>query len=350
MNFTIKEKSSIYPHFIFWSVVWLFYIFVFSYNSADINYVLFFSTLLIPITAIPTYFMVAFLIPKYLASKKYVLFGIYTLSTLLFTILCILLLLMLSVGYVNNFSFEDLPPMGKNYIYLTLLVFLIVSLVSFVSIWRKNTQTSMKNVELQKQLLTAQLKMKEQELAYLKNQIHPHFLFNTLNTIYGFALKKSKDTPDVILKFSNLLDYILYQTNKTEVPLVDELNHLEQYIDLEKIRFPETLKICVNKKIGNEKFQIAPMLLLPFVENAFKHGSIIDDCLRINIDIETRENELFFSIKNTFQKQNVKEGLGLKNIKERLELLYPGNYDLQVETKSEWFEITLQLNQVKQKS
>ena len=104
-------------------------------------------------------------------------------------------------------------------------------------------------------------------------QIHPHFLFNSLNTIYGFALKKSDDAPEMILKLSNLLDYILYQIEKPQVLLTDEINHLMDYVSLEKMRFHDTLDVTFNIENINESTKIAPMLLLPFIENSFKHGT-----------------------------------------------------------------------------
>jgi two-component system LytT family sensor kinase len=256
---------------------------------------------------------------------------------------------MLIVAYTDDIKFEDLPPMSRNYAYLTILVYLVVVFASFLSIWRKNAQVLTQNNELQNLLLTAKIKTKEQELDYLKNQIHPHFLFNTLNTIYGFALKKSSETPNIILKLSNLLDYILYQANKSTVPLIDEIIHLEGYIDLERIRFSDTLKVNFIKEIENQDVLIAPMLLLPFVENVFKHGSIVDGFLSIIIDISVTNNTLKFSIKNTFKQTTSKDGLGLKNIKERLDILYPTNYNLKIISNPNWFEVLLEINHLTQK-
>lgn len=344
MKWFIKNKRKICYHFLFWTVVWLFYVFFFSYNSGNTRLILTFSTILIPIAIITTYVMVYVLIPNYLSTKKYFWFGIYTFITLLFTTFCTILLLILSVAYINEVQFGDLPPLGKNYVYLSILNYLIVALIGFVNLWRKNAQTAIKNSDLQKQLLTIKFKAKEQELVYLKSQIHPHFLFNTLNTIYGLALKKSKDTPDVILKLSSLLDYILYQSIKPKVSLIDEINHIEQYIALEKIRFDDTLKINITSELTNKNILIAPMLLLPFVENAFKHGSIIDGILNIRISIYTTDSALDFHIKNTYKQSNSEGGIGLKNIMERLQILFPENYDLQITSGSEWFQVNLKIN------
>jgi two-component system LytT family sensor kinase len=349
MNWIIKKNRIVKSHILFWGLLWLLYFFFFSYNSNNKSYVFTISTFLTLITTFPTYLTVNVLIPKYLSKKKYKWFGIFSFFTFLFTIFCIILLLMLIVAYTDDIKFEDLPPMSRNYAYLTILVYLVVVFASFLSIWRKNAQVLTQNNELQNLLLTAKIKTKEQELDYLKNQIHPHFLFNTLNTIYGFALKKSSETPNIILKLSNLLDYILYQANKSTVPLIDEIIHLEGYIDLERIRFSDTLKVNFIKEIENQDVLIAPMLLLPFVENVFKHGSIVDGFLSIIIDISVTNNTLKFSIKNTFKQTTSKDGLGLKNIKERLDILYPTNYNLKIISNPNWFEVLLEINHLTQK-
>ena len=239
-----------------------------------------------------------------------------------------------------------MPLMSRNFWFVLILVYLVVGLVSFVSLLNHNFKTISKNKELQNKILETQLQIKNQELHYLKKQIHPHFLFNTLNTIYGYALKQSKDTPEIILKLSNLLDYILYQVNKPKVSLKEEALHIKEYIELEKIRFQDTLKISFKSDAISEEIQIAPMLLIPFVENAFKHGSLIDGFLTVAITISLNENQFEFSIKNTVlendENQNI-EGIGLENIKKRLNLLYKNNHQLQIENRDNWFMINLKI-------
>jgi LytS/YehU family sensor histidine kinase len=229
-------------------------------------------------------------------------------------------------------------------------VYLIAGIVSFLSLLNYNFKTNSRNKELQNKILETQLQMKEQELHYLKRQIHPHFLFNTLNTIYGFALKQSKHTPDIILKLSNLLDYILYQVNKPSVSLKEEVLHIKEYIELERMRFQDTLRVVFNANEIDEKIQIAPMLLIPFVENAFKHGNLDDGFLKIEIDVKISENKLRFLIKNTVQeleKENDKTGIGLENSKKRLKLNYPGNYRLTNEIKDNWYIVKLDILNLK---
>jgi len=239
-----------------------------------------------------------------------------------------------------------MPPMGKNYLFIFILVYLVIGLVSFVHILKYNFETTSQNKELQNLILDTQLQVKEQELQYLKMQIHPHFLFNTLNTIYGHAIKQSQHTPDLILKLSNLLDYILYQVNKPKVSLKEEIMHIREYIELEKIRFQDSLKVEFYNCDVDPSIQIAPMMLIPFVENAFKHGSVVDGFLRIEINISLKENLLDFSVRNSFlnhDESNHENGIGLKNLRKRLELNYPNNFELNKELKNNWYSVNLSI-------
>ncbi len=242
--------------------------------------------------------------------------------------------------------------MSKNFFSVLILVYLVVGLVSFVSLLNHHFGTDKKNKELQNKILETQLKIKEQELHYLKMQIHPHFLFNTLNTIYGLALKQSKETPEIILKLSNLLDYILYQINKPRVSLKEEILHITEYIELEKIRFQDTLKIKLETNEIYDELEIAPMLMIPFVENAFKHGSIVEGFLEIEIMVTVEREQLNFKIKNRSIDDNKNEhhGIGLENIRKRLELNYENKHELLIDNNDNWYTVSLtiyNLNHIK---
>lgn len=240
--------------------------------------------------------------------------------------------------------------MSRNYVFILILVYLIVFMGSLISLIGHNFKNQSYTSELQNKLLETQLQIKDQELQYLKKQIHPHFLFNTLNTIYGFALKQSKDTPEIILKLSNLLDYILYQVNKPSVGLHEEVSHIKEYIDLERIRFQDSLKVDFISNNISPNIEIAPMLLIPFVENAFKHGSLIDDFLRIELEVKTDGKGLDFSIKNSVKgnyQEKIKNGIGLENIKKRLDILYKDNYSLDIKTENNWYKVRLKIENLK---
>ena len=340
----LKRIRIIFFHLLFWVGVWFFFYYFFSYNSNDTVYITWFSSLLLPLTMMVTYFMVYFLIPEYLLTKRYFLFALYTFYTMVFSSYLTVLVLYGCLIFLLSFDTTIIPPMSKNFFFILILIYLIVGIVSFVNLLNHNFKTVSKNKELQNKILAAQLQLKEQELHYLKMQIHPHFLFNTLNTIYGLSLKQSKQTPDVILQLSNLLDYILYRVNKPKVDLNEELLHIKDYINLERIRFQDTLRVTFPSNKIDEQIQIAPMLLIPFIENAFKHGNIIDGYLTVNINVTTTGNQLNFSVENTFLEHEVSYGnggIGLENIRKRLDLYYSNNYELTIEKKKNWYSVNL---------
>ncbi|MGW8316671.1 MAG: sensor histidine kinase [Bacteroidales bacterium] len=230
-------------HLLFWTGVWFLFFYFFNYNSTDRGYVIWFSSLLMPLTAAITYFTVYFLIPRYLFRKDYrrfLLFSFYMASASAYFIVLMIYGILI---FYKKFDASQIPPMVKNFFTILILVYLVVGLVSFVTMLNRSFDIEKRNRDLRNKMLAAQLQMKEQELLYLKKQIHPHFLFNTINTIYGFALKQSPRTPDIILKLSNLLDYILYQVDKPMVPLTEEVLHIREYIELEQIRFRDTLNV-----------------------------------------------------------------------------------------------------------
>lgn len=338
-----KKIRTAVMHVLLWIAVWFFFIYFFNYNSDNIKYPVWFASLLLPLTMAITYFVVYFLIPKYLLTKQYLRFTLYSFYTLVASSYLIVMIIYGCLIFLLSLDISIMPPMSKNFVFILIMVYLVVGLVSFISILNQNFKTISRNKELQTKILETQLQLKEQELHYLKRQIHPHFLFNTLNTIYGFALKQSKQTPEIILMLSNLLDYILYQINKPLVSLKEEVLHIKEYIELEKIRFQDTLKVVFNADEINDDIQVAPMLLIPFVENAFKHGNIIDGFLSIEISIKVSDHSLDFNMRNTFnqENQNQKPGIGLENIKKRLDLNYRNNYSLTYDHKKNWYAVNL---------
>ncbi|MCU4163290.1 sensor histidine kinase [Carboxylicivirga caseinilyticus] len=337
-------------HFLFWIGVWFFFYYFFSYNSDDKVYITWFSSCLLPLTMGVTYFMERYLIPRFLLTKKYKLFALYSFYTLVVSSYLIVLALYACLIFLLKFNTSVMPPMSKNFLFILMLVYLIVGIISFIRILNNNFKTDARNKELENKILTTQLQLKEQELQYLKQQIHPHFLFNTLNTIYGLAIKQSEHTPEVILRLSNLLDYILYQIHQAEVPLKEEIAHIEEYIELERIRFKDHLKVNFNKAINGDSIKTAPMLLIPFIENAFKHGEIVNGFLTINIHIELKQSQLVFKVANSIREYDElkHEGIGLNNIRKRLDLHYSNNYKLLIQPENQWFIAELTINDLKQ--
>ena len=299
-----------------------------------------------PITIATTYVSIYKLIPDYLVTKRYFQFALYSIYTLILSLYLIMLSIFFSLIYLAQFNYDAMNPVTRNIILVTSGVYLVVILASAYKLLQLNLKHAEKTKKLQTKILETQLKLKEQELQYLKMQIHPHFLFNTLNTMYGFALKKADETPEMILKLSNLLDYLLYQVDKPAVLLTEEIEHIKDYISLEKMRFNDTLNCIFNCEFIPEIAKIAPMVLLPFVENSFKHGNLINGKLDVHIDISCSENTLNFIIENNSLKSDESHdsGIGLQNIQKRLDLLYKNNYDLNISVTKTKYRVNLTLN------
>ncbi|NLP58911.1 histidine kinase [Lutibacter sp. B1] len=331
-------------HSIFWVIIYFFYAYFLGYGSTNTKYVNLFSGFLMPVTIFISYFLIYYLIPNYLFTKKYKLFILYNIYTFIISVYLINLSILYGLVYSEGLMHKSTVPLTKTLPLIILGVFFVVTIVVSLNLIIYSYKSIVKNESLKSKILETQLQLKEQELKFLKMQIHPHFLFNTLNTIYGFALKQSKDTPEIILKLSNLLDYILYQVNKPKVSLKEEVTHIKEYIALEKIRFQDTLKVSFKANDISEEKQIAPMLLIPFVENAFKHGNLIEGFLKVEIVIALDDDKLDFQIKNTVLTNDELEGnkgIGLENIKKRLNLLYANNYKLDIEKNDNWFTVNL---------
>ena len=297
-----------------------------------------------------SYFVVYFLVPKYLLKKLYKSFILYTIYTLILSIYAIILSVLFALVYLADLNPENASPITKTLPFIILGVFFVVLIVVTLSLILHNYKSIVKNEDLKNKILQTQLQLKEQELKLLKMQIHPHFLFNSLNTIYGFALKKGDEAPEMILKLSNLLDYILYQIEKPTVFLENEINHLEDYITLEKLRFHDTLQVNLIKQSAVENVNMAPMMLIPFVENSFKHGAIVNGVLVINILIKKIDDTLLFEVENSIiEKSKSEGGIGLENIQKRLKMLYPNAHTLEINENDQRFKVslTLQLNGLK---
>ena len=297
-----------------------------------------------------SYFVVYFLVPKYLLKKLYKSFILYTIYTLILSIYAIILSVLFALVYLADLNPENASPITKTLPFIIFGVFFVVLIVVTLSLILHNYKSIVKNEDLKNKILQTQLQLKEQELKLLKMQIHPHFLFNSLNTIYGFALKKADEAPEMILKLSNLLDYILYQIEKRSVSLENEIYHLQDYISLEKLRFHDTLQVNLINESAVENMNIAPMILIPFVENSFKHGAIVNGVLGINILIKKIDDTLLFEVENSIiEKSKSEGGIGLENIQKRLKMLYPNAHTLEINENDQRFKVslTLQLNGLK---
>ncbi|NIG57451.1 sensor histidine kinase [Chitinophaga sp. Cy-1792] len=187
------------------------------------------------------------------------------------------------------------------------------------------------------------------ELSFLRSQVSPHFMFNVLNNMVALARKKSDALEPSLIKLSSLMRYMLYETDEQKVPLAKETEYLQSYIDLQQQRFGKNVTITVNTDVPETGYEIEPMLLIPFVENAFKHGTGLIMEAKIDINLEIRDKYLFFTVKNKYNDipMEIKDktsGIGLSNVSRRLNLLYNQHYKLDIRKQDGWFCVLLQLN------
>jgi len=186
------------------------------------------------------------------------------------------------------------------------------------------------------------------ELSFLRSQVNPHFMFNVLNNMVALARKKSNLLEPSLIQLSSLLRYMLYETDEDKVALQKEVEYLHSYIDLQQQRFGKNLIMLVNTEFTDNNYEIEPMLLIPFVENAFKHGTGMIEKPQIEVELHTEKNVLWFVVKNKYSDQykEVKDktsGIGLTNVKRRLNLLYGNNHKLEITKQEGWFITSLQL-------
>jgi LytS/YehU family sensor histidine kinase len=222
--------------------------------------------------------------------------------------------------------------------------FIDIAFVVGIAVAAKQFRLAQRSREREKSLVKEKL---EAELKFLRTQTNPHFLFNTLNNIYALARKKSDDTADVVMKLSKLLRFMLYESKKDSISISEELRMLNDYIELEKIRYNERLTIRFTRSIDDDTHPIAPLILLPFVENAFKHGagetrfnSYID------ISAQLRKGQLNFIVENSKEddgEDSITENIGLSNVRRQLELMYP-EHNLDIQIHKDVFKINLNIN------
>lgn len=293
--------------------------------------------------ALSVYCCIYYLVPKLYAKEKYVKFGFAVLLTM---ILAAALEILSQIGYVRLIfgsrplimAFVAITYVAKlvNIVIIT-LVFLAIILAEFY--YRKDQR----NKQLEKDRILS-------ELDFLKAQLNPHFLFNALNSIYILMKEDVQLAETTLLRFSSLLRYQVYECSQKETTVEREVEFIRDYIDLEKVRNGNSIDVHFTVEDHLPYFQVAPFVLIPFVENAFKHiGRIKPGRGKIDIQLSAENGVLQFNVKNTcdelIHETDISKGVGLQNVTRRLELLYPGRHFLQVNRDSNYFMVTLVIEQ-----
>lgn len=278
-----------------------------------------------------TYFYINYflLIPCFLAGKKYLAFLFLSINVITHICLCVFLWYSYTFD-LQNLSVSNFAPMTYECFFYGMIS------VGFTSAER------WKNSEQRKRLLEKELK--ETELLFLQSQMSPHFLFNTLNNIYGLSLNNSPKTSIAVSQLKDLMNYFQYFEKAQKILLANEIEYMEGYISLQSLRNAVHIEFEKQVTAGNENLLIEPMLLLPFIENAFKHGDLNKG---IRILLYLHDGQLDFTVRNYINSHKRKDavgGIGIHNIARRLELLYPGQYVLKRDEQDGMFDLHLRIN------
>ena len=290
-----------------------------------------------------SYYVLYFILPKLLNNKEDRKKNITILLLMLLT--SMLLYRAIGVFFINGVIYNGTINYGPYFSGMWFLNILVsIGFASGVAIMIKQFRLQLADREREKDLIRDKL---ETELKFLRNQTNPHFLFNTLNNIYALARKKADETADVVMKLSKLLRFMLYESRNAQIRISNEIKILDDYIELEKIRYSERLTVSFLREVDNEDEQIAPLLLIALVENAFKHGASESRFeSMIHLDMKLQNGILEFYIENTKEHNDNKhsnENIGLTNLRRQLELLY-NEHEVAVERDATNFKVFLKIN------
>ena len=299
----------------------------------------------LPGVILVTHFVTEFLLPRYYFTNRFPRFSIYLALTI---VAYPLVSYLVRVGIVDVYINHQREPYSFYNYFASVLIFVFgLAPVAWFKIASHLKEDVLFHQRLDNDRLNAMLKLKETELKLLRSQLHPHFLFNTLNNLYSLALEKSDKTPDLIIRLGDMLSYIIYDCNSDRVLLSKEIDFLKSFIELQKVRFISCdIKLEITGNIDDQK--IAPMLLHTFIDNSFKHGAARisgDSWIKISIDINS--GFIDFRVENNIPAGTdmIKEagGIGIENAKKRLQLIYKDRYDLKIHQSKSSYSVFLKL-------
>jgi sensor histidine kinase YesM len=329
-------------HILFWCLILLFYVVFFGRKGENYFLTFLFTGLVMPVTIATTYFLNYFLVPRFLLKEHYFLFGLYFIYTLIGSLYFEMIISYAVFIIVAELQIHNMSPASIDIFFLLASLLVVVFFgvaIKLLLHWRKSKEDY-------------QILMRdkvEAELKFLKSQLNPHFLFNTLNNLYYLSSEKSDKTPQAILALSELLDYVLHEAKVDFVPIEKEIQQVKNYIALESLRYEDRLSIKFNILGDTITNKIAPMLLITLTDNAFKHGVMPSASKAwIEIKIECRQNVVNIQIGNSVcgkPKAN-SYGIGLDNLKSQLRLIYGDMHSLLISETDDSFHVNLELHEI----
>lgn len=324
-------------HIVFWCGVLGFYVAFFGRKQSNYSQTFFFVGLLMPITIATTYLLNYYLVPHYLMRERYLKFLLYTFYVILGSVFLEMTVALLTFLVIAGLRIHAMSPASFDLVFilssLLLVAFLGVA-IKMVLHWRQSREDYQK-------LMRDKV---ETELKFLKTQLHPHFLFNTLNNLYYLANEKSDKAPQAILALSEILDYVMNAGKTRFVPLAQEWQQVQNFVSLEMLRYDDRVSIDMHTEGDLETALIAPMMMVTLTENAFKHGVMPSaGASWIRLQLRANENMVSIKVENSNRRSPQGRGVGLTNLRNQLELLYPGHHELLIENVDEKFCVELTL-------
>ncbi len=340
----VRTPFPLYTHAAFWTGVALFFGFYFGRGPVPYAQSLLFVALLLPVAMGTTYVLTAFLVPRFLLRRRYGRFALYSLYTLVASVYLELLIVVAAFVFLADYELSAVPPAALDVTGMVLALYVTVLLALAADLAGHSQRLRAAHAEAERLRLAA-------ELERLKAQLHPHFLFNTLNNLYGLTLERSDAAPDAVLRIAELLDYMLYRCDGPLVPLDGEIAHLQAFIALETLRYSTPVDVRVTAPEPPTAARIAPLLLMPLVENAFTHG-VHPSIARpwVHIALGADHGTLAVEVANSRPatapadaSDRTRSGIGLANVRQRLALLYPNSHTLDVAHTADAFRVRLTL-------
>ena len=340
INMNTKMNRYLIENLLLWVALYLFWIFIFQNHTLTLIRTLTVEFCYLIFIALCYYLQVLILLPRFLSANKFWLYIQFTaLSLALSAWQRAKVALFITTSY-----FHAPDPIDFTNLYLNSLlnIFIWTALLTGAHLLIERNRT-------QKRINAIQKEKMETELKFLKAQNNPHFLFNSLNSIYFQIDKNNKDARETLMKFSEMLRYQLYECNVDRIDIEKEIKYLAAYVELQRLRMNDNYEIILNAPDKIKGFQIAPLLLIPLVENAFKYVSHQTDGLnQIQINLSYQDNRFQYQVMNTKEKiqqphPTTEAGIGLKNVQRRLELLYPNIHTLNIQDTESSFTVILAL-------
>ncbi|MEP6948159.1 MAG: histidine kinase [Ginsengibacter sp.] len=334
------NKNQLWTHIAIWTGLYIFWILIFQNHAFVFTRTLTVEFCYLFFIAGNYYFNIHYTVPRLLYQKKYVSFSLMLLGGIVAGALLRVPLAM----YLNQHLFlVDQPQPASAKLFLNSLLNIFVWVICIVA-----AKLIIDKIRFQKYIDEIEKEKTKNELDFLKAQFNPHFLFNSINSIYGHIEKGNSSARKMLLTFSEMLRYQLYECNIEKIPIEKEINYIRNYVALQQVRKEESLVVKLNIYDNVKGFTIAPLLFIAFIENAFKYVSNNDlKENRVEILLCSFENSLLFKIFNTKETYHITDtknrGIGIANVKRRLELLYPGKYNLNIVNRDSDYQVTLKL-------